>query len=109
MKKFIIMWVPPLPPLRALPAFFLFLCTFTQYVTRVSINVAILDMTRNASALCRGGERSSSGVVVSDVTGHEVFCWTESQKGLVKGAFYFGYPWLQGRNCDFIKKPGERY
>ena len=75
----------------------LFLCTFTQYVTRVSINVAILDMTRNASAICRG-ERSSSGVVLSDATGHEVFCWTESQKGLVKGAFYFGYPWLQGRN-----------
>lgn len=80
-------------PLRALPAFFLFLGTVTQYVTRVSINVAILDMTRNASDLC--SDRTSSGMVVSNVTGHEVFCWTENQKGLVKGAFYFGYPWFQ--------------
>ena len=47
-------------PLRAVPAFLLFLCTFTQYVTRVSINVAILDMTRNASDIC--GDRSASGM-----------------------------------------------
>ena len=48
---------------------------------------------RNASDLC--ADRTSSGMVVSNATGHEVFCWTESQKGLVKGAFYFGYPWFQ--------------
>ena len=39
------------PPLRALPAFFLFLCTFMQYITRVSINVAIIDMTRESIQL----------------------------------------------------------
>ena len=38
------------------------------------------------------------------MTGHEVFCWTESQKGLVKGAFYFGYPWFQGESTFFFFK-----
>ena len=33
--------------------------------------------------------------VISNSTGEEVFCWTEPQKSLVKGAFYWGYIFLQ--------------
>lgn len=80
------------PPLRALPAFLLFLGTFVNYVTRVNINIAILSMTKNASSLC--ANRSATASVI-DSDGHQIFCWTENEKSLVKGAFYYGYIFLQ--------------
>ena len=45
-------------PLRVLPAILLFLGTFASYVTRVSINIAIITMTENATEICT--ERSAT-------------------------------------------------
>eukprot|EP00095_Tigriopus_kingsejongensis_P004809 maker-scaffold182_size278544-snap-gene-1.27 protein:Tk04809 transcript:maker-scaffold182_size278544-snap-gene-1.27-mRNA-1 annotation:"inorganic phosphate cotransporter" len=79
-------------PVRALPALLLFLGTFVNYATRVNINIAIISMTANASSLCPS---RSSGSSVIDANGTEVFCWTENQKSFVKGAFYYGYIFMQ--------------
>ena len=32
---------------------------------------------------------------MSSKTGREIFCWSEDHKSYVKGAFYFGYVFLQ--------------
>ncbi len=89
-------------PVRVLPALLLFLATFAHYFARVNVNIAIISMTEksnssssnNDSSLCSGTKEEQ---VVDPATGRSIFCWSEEQKSLVKGAFYYGYAVLQVR------------
>lgn len=77
-------------PVRYILACLIFTGTLLNYATRVTINIAILEMTRNASELCNG-----TSSVISPYDGEEILCWSNWDQGLVKAAFYYGYPLTQ--------------
>ena len=44
----------------------------------------------------------------NETGGHTRFCWTESEQGLLKSAFYFGYVLLQVHGGSLSEKFGTK-
>jgi len=65
----------------------LFLCTFTAYVLRVNINIAILDMMDVPADVCQNNTNAEHVFY----KGRTRFCWSDTEKGWILGAFFYGY------------------
>ena len=95
-----------LVPFRYGLAFLVFLGTLVNYATRVNINIAILEMTRNHTTLCPAEDPPNS---VVNEHGQTIFCWTAWEQGYVKAAFFYGYPLTQLIGGYMAEKFGTRY
>ena len=104
------------PPIRIIVALGLLTGGIIHFNMRICINVAIIEMTKNASKLCP--HRTSNVKYIFFIyyqiitiilkcirVDGNIFCWTEYQISLVKGSFYIGYVFLQfpgGRLAEFF-------
>merc|ERR1719189_2272872 len=79
--------------------------TFVSYVLRVNLNIAIVTMTNNSDVLCVNRCSSDS---VQDEFGNIVFCWSEKEKGLLLGGYFYGYIALQIFGGSLAEKFGSK-
>ena len=93
-------------PFRYGLALLVFLGTLVNYATRVNINIAILEMTRNHTTVCSNATEDVNSV--TNDFGQTIFCWSAWQQGYVKTAFYYGYPLTQLIGGYMAEKFGTR-
>ena len=93
-------------PFRYGLALLVFLGTLVNYATRVNINIAILEMTRNSTTLCANEPDDVNSVI--NEQGQTVFCWSNWEQGYIKTAFYYGYPLTQLIGGYMAEKFGTR-
>lgn len=86
----------------------LFAATFTSYMLRVNLNIAIVDMivdNEDRTNLCTANA-TIKGYVYHN--GKYLFCWTNQQKQQILGAFFYGYFVLQVPAGALAEKLGAK-
>ena len=98
---------------RILVGFLVFTATCMSYILRVSFNMAVVTMTdmndTEKNMYCENNQSDTTTLrSFENSDGLTRFCWTQSQQGLLKSAFYIGYVLLQVHGGSLAEKFGTK-